>query len=285
MVALYENELVIDDKNYLEHADATLVDGKVMGRGYVPRDYNLHPVGSVRGVSPFNRKIYPRNEWSSRIKDKAQSKSLLSDFRMIGDKGKPIPSLDQNGQGFCWAYSTGGAIAGRMRDRQPYIRLSPHAVACKIKNFRDEGGWNPLSVQFAIETGYPDISAWPEKSMNRTYDNEATWINAAKNKITEGFMDLTPPVYDRNMTFDQLMSCLIDNIPCPVDFNWWSHSVCGLDPVEFDDTLSLMDPNRWGIRIWNSWTDSWSALGMGVLRGSKAIPNGATACKVSTLAA
>lgn len=283
---LFENELVIDESNFLELTDQTTVDGHTMGRGYIPRDYSKDPVGSIRGVEPFNRKIYPRNEWSSRLKDKEQSKSNLSDFRMIGNNGQPIVSLDQNGQGYCWAYSVAAAIiAARMRDGQPYVRLSAHGVATKIKNFRDEGGWNPLAVEFAIKYGYPDISAFPEKSMNRQHDNSATWANAAKNKITEGFMDLTPPAYSRNMTFDQLMSCLIDNIPCPVDFNWWGHSVCALDGTEIDNSLPLSDINRWGVRIWNSWTDGWSARGMGVLRGSKAIPNGATACKVTTLAA
>jgi len=183
----------------------------------------------------------------------------------------------------CWAYSTAAAIiACRIRDNQPYVRLSAHAVAFKIKNGKDQGGWNPLSVEFAIKTGYPDVSVWPEKSMNRTHDNTATWLNAARNKIVDGWMELTPPVYDRNLTFDQLMTCLLLRIPCPVDYSWWGHSVCAVDPVEVDSSLPLSDIRRWGVRIWNSWTDNWGTLGMGVLAGNKAVPNGATACKGTT---
>lgn len=284
-MSIRPGELVIDDSNWLEHVEAR-VDGNLMGRGYVPRDYTRNPVGSYAGVKPFDLPLIPRNEWSSRIKDRVESQSTLADLRTIGDNGKHIKSLDQNGNGFCWAYSTAAAItACRIRDNQPYVRLSAHAVACKIKNFRDEGGWNPLSVEFAIKNGYPDVSAWPEKSMSRQYDTTATWLNAARHKITDGWMDLTPPVYDRNLTFDQVFTSVLLHIYCPVDYNWQGHSVCAVDPIEVDSSLPLSDINRWGLRIWNSWTDNWSALGMGVYRGNKAVPDGATACKGTTQSA
>lgn len=281
-MSIRPGELVIDDNNYLEHVEA-VIDGKTMARGYVERDYSKNPVGSYRGVEPFKLSLIPRAEWSSRIKDGSEAKATFADLRTVGNNGGHVKSLDQNGQGYCWAYSTGGAItACRIRDNQPYVRLSCHAVAAKIKNFRDEGGWNPLSVEYAIKHGYPDVSVWPEKSMSRSHDNTATWLNAAKHKIVDGWMDLTPPVYDRNLTFDQLMTCLFLRIPCPVDYNWWGHSVCAVDPVEVDASLPLSDIRRWGVRIWNSWTDNWGTLGMGVLAGNKAVPNGATACKGTT---
>jgi hypothetical protein len=281
-MSLRPGELVIDDDNFDKFIDVS-VDGNAMGRGYVERDYSRNPVGSYEGVEPFKLAVIPRAEWSSRIKDGVEAKATYADLRTIGNNGGHVKSLDQNGQGYCWAYSTAAAItACRIRDNQPYVRLSAHAVAAKIKNFRDEGGWNPLSVEFAIKTGYPDVSVWPEKSMSRNYDTTATWLNAARHKIVDGWMELTPPVYDRNLTFDQLMTCLLLRIPCPVDYNWWGHSVCAVDPVEIDSSLPLSDIRRWGVRIWNSWTDNWGTLGMGVLAGSKSVPNGATACKGTT---
>jgi hypothetical protein len=271
------DELVIDDANYLEHCSENDNEHTF---GLVPRDYDRHPVGSVAGVEPFNIPLIPRNEWSSRIRDMVQSKSLLSDIVEIGDNGRDIDSLDQNGQGYCWAYSPAAAItACRARDGQPYVRLSAHAVACKIKGFRDEGGWNPLAVEYAIKHGYPSVEAWPEKSMSRSNDRPETWANAANYKIVDGWMDLQPPVYDRNLTLDQLFTCLLLRIPCPTDHNWWGHSICTLDPVEIDSSLPLNDANRWGTRIWNSWRHSWGTRGKGILRGRKCIPDGATACK------
>jgi len=281
-MSIRPGELVIDDANYLEHVEAT-VDGNTMGRGYVPRDYSRNPVGSYAGIKKFDIDLIPRNEWSSRIKDLEQSKSMYADLRTIGNNGGHVKSLDQNGQGYCAAYSPASAItACRMRDNQPYVRLSAHGPACKVKNFRDEGGWNPQYVEWAIKNGYPDVSVWPEKSMSRSHDNAATWLNAAKHKIVDGWMDLTPPVYDRNLSFDQLMTCLLLRIPCPIDLMWWRHSVCALDPIEADNSLPLSDIRRWGERIWNSWTDAWGTLGMGVLVGNKAVPDGATACKGTT---
>jgi hypothetical protein len=152
-------------------------------------------------------------------------------------------------------------------------------VAAKIKGWKDEGGWNPLSVEYAIKHGYPTVDKWPEKSMSRNYDTPETWAEAANYKIVDGWMDLQAAIYDRNMTFDQMMTCLLLRIPCPGDYNHMRHSVCVVDPVEVDSSLSLSNIRRWGVRFWNSWTDNWGALGMGVLVGSKAVPDGATACK------
>ena len=278
-------ELVIDDNNYQEHIDA-MIDGSMMSKGYVPRDYGRNPVGSYEGVKKFDIDLIPRTEWPSRIKDMVESKSTYADLRTIGNNGGHVKSLDQNGQGACWTYSVAGAItACRIRDNQPYVRLSSHAVFCKLNNWEDKGGWNPRAVEFAIKNGYPDIASWPEKSMSRNYDTTATWLNAQKHKIVDGWMDLTPPVYDRNLTFDQLFTCLLLRLPCPVDYNWWGHSVCAVDPVEVDSSLPLSDVRRWGVRIWNSWTDSWSQLGMGILVGNKAVPDGATCCKGTTQSA
>ena len=79
-------ELVIDDRNWLEHVEAR-VDGNLMGRGYVPRDYTRNPVGSYAGVKPFDIPLITRNEWSSRIKDRVESKSTLADLRTVGNYG------------------------------------------------------------------------------------------------------------------------------------------------------------------------------------------------------
>lgn len=178
--------------------------------------------------------------------------------------------------GNCWAYSTGACIMMlRAVMNQPYVRLSPHAVACKIKGFRDEGGWGALSMEFAVKNGYPSDKFWPQKSMSSRYDTLATWGNAEKHKVLEGYWDLDARVYDRNLTFDQVMTCLLMRIPVVGDYNWWGHSVCLLDPVE-------VEPGSFGVRIINSWTDSWGNLGEAVLQANKAIPDGAVAPRVTS---
>ena len=176
-------------------------------------------------------------------------------------------------------------MLARARDNQPYVRPSAFAIACMIKNFRDQGGWNPEAVEFMVNRGVPTVKTWPEKSTSRSNNNESTWAEAARFKVTEGFMDMQLSKYDRNLNLDQLMTCLLCRIPCPIDLFWWGHSVCAMDPLEFDNSLPLSDNNRWGGRIWNSWTDSYGVNGTAVLRGSKFIPDGATGLKGVSLAA
>jgi len=270
------------------------VDGNPVRGGAVPRDFSVQPIPMMAVDIP----LIPETEWSERVRDKVASQSQLSDIRLRGANGQPIVSYDQNGQGFCWAYSTTAATTlTRAAAGMPHVRLSAHGVACKVKNFQDEGGWGALSLEFIQKNGVPPESAWPAKSMSRQYDTQAVWAEAAKYKVSETWVDLAAQVYDRNLTFNQVATLLLTNQTGPLDFNWWGHSVCGLDLVdgasqrmntrrgdgklpdlaEFEAAWGLHDPvtKGYGFRIWNSWTDSWSDRGMGVLAGSKTVPDGA----------
>jgi hypothetical protein len=46
-----------------------------------------------------------------------------------------------------------------------------------------------------------------------------------------------------------------------------------------------VEPGSFGIEILNSWTDSWGQKGAGILRGSKGVPDGAVATRVTGIAA
>lgn len=295
---LRPTDYVIDDYAPEATGKSIVVNGEVKGRGYVERDYNLYPEEMFD--APSEIPLIPQGEWTERIRDKEGNKACLSHLSM------DWPSLDQNGQGYCWAYSTTSAIMmGRSRDNQPYVRLSAHATACMIKGFRDEGGWCGLSAQRQISHGTPSVAFWPEKSMSRSNDKPEVWANAALHKVTEDWIDLTASVYDRNLTFAQMMTCLLNNMPCALDFNWWGHSVAGADAVDgvasfnggmlrIKDSGKLMTyqqfDSQWNTdftagfapRIRNSWADSWGDKGFGVLAGSKGIPNGAVCLRVST---
>lgn len=305
---LRPGELLIGDHNWQQHVADPVVDGEHKARGLIPRDYTTHPQGCYRSVPAWSvdMPLIPRGEWSERIRDKVASKSQLSDIRLTGNNGQMIPSLDQNGQGFCWAYSSTSCVTVmRAVQGQPYVRLSAHAVACKIKNFRDEGGWGAHSAEFITANGVPSVAFWPEKSMSRSNDKPEVWENAKLHRIAEGWVDLAPPVYDRNLTFEQYITSLLCNCPGVFDANFWSHSIAGLDAVDgaeqrlhtrdpesgkllqladFDLAWGMNDPVTGGIgvRIWNSWGDGWSDRGMSVLSGSKAVPDGSVAIRVTT---
>lgn len=262
---LQNNEPLIGDRTDLDPLLVPVVNGRFKGRGHDPSQV-------VRGMfaPPAQMKLIPRSEWSDRIREQEAKKMRLSDLR------GSIPSLDQGQVGYCWAHSTTHTIiALRAANGQPYVPLSAYAVAATIKKGRDEGGWCGLSAQFAREKGVPSQALWPQGDRNyRNYDKPEVWSNAALHQITEDWVDLAHDVYDQNLTFDQVATCLLSGIPCAVDFNWWSHSVCALDLVE-------VSAGSFGLRIWNSWSDSWGDRGMGVLQGSKAIPDGAIATRVT----
>lgn len=271
------SDLIIDDSNYTDF----IPGGKeVRGRsfGLIPRDMEKHPPGSYGAPewSLDDLKIIPRSEWSDRIREMKRTKSRLSDIRNIADKGKPFLNLEQNGQGYCWVYSTTHAVTiWRAVAGLPFVRLSAHAVGCKVKNYRDEGGWAALSMDFISKFGVPSVEFWKEKSMSRSNDTEATWKNAGLHKITSGWVELSSPVYDRNMTFDQFATCLLNRIPVAADYDWWGHSVCAMD-------LEEIEPGSFGARIINSWPN-WGENGTAVLRGDKTIPNNAVAPRSVTI--
>jgi hypothetical protein len=280
-MSILQYDYVIDESN----ASSRLQGGMT---GLIPRNYNANPVGSYEGSTTFGKlndelPLIPWEDMPGLIAEKIASKSQLSDIRNSA-YGSPMVSLDQNGEGFCWFYS--GTIADlllRALANMPYVRLSAHAGACKIKNFRNQGGWGAQGLDFIRQYGVPSVEFWPEKSMSRQYDNPATWENALLHRITEGFIDLDAPQYDRTLAKQQYLTCLLRNIPVIGDYNHMSHSVCLMDAVDAFPNKSPRDPSRYGERFWNSWRDSWGANGTGVLIGAKSGPDGATAPRAAVV--
>lgn len=229
-----------------------------MKRGLIERDYNACPLGYNARV--FDLPLIPQVEWAGRLRDQIQSQSQVHHIRNTGLQGRPIPSGDQNGQGYCWAYSTGSALTlTRAKQGEPYVELSPHAVAWVIKGGRDRGGWGSESLEFVAENGMPSSEFWPLRSMDgRRYNTDEMRQNARKYRVTE-WMDIPP------RSKAHLVTCLLLGIPVVSDFNWWGHSVC---------TMSLLSLNPFRTLIWNSWGDRWGDNGAGILEGNKAIPDG-----------
>jgi hypothetical protein len=260
---------IIDDSSKIDVL-MPVINGQRVSTGGIPRDPAMQGPGMV-GAKPADLVPIPRGEWSARIKEAVATKSQLSDLRNRADNGKPFKSLDQNGQGYCWAYGTTAAVMLlRAKANQPYVRLSGHSVGCKVKNFRDEGGWGALSLDFIKQYGIAPVDAWPEKSMSRSNDRPETWAAAAKYRVSEDWMDLASPVYDRDLTFDQMATLLLQRVPVVVDLMWWAHCVVAMDLVE-------VESGSYGIRILNSWTDQWGDNGTSVIVGNRAIPDNAVA--------
>ena len=235
-------------------------------KGLVPRDYSTHPVGY--NAKPFDLALIPETEWQDRLDALKASNAQLSNIRNTGNNGQPIPSRNQNGKGYCWAHSsTSAALIVRAVNGLPYADLSAFAVACIIKGYKDQGGWGAESLEWIAANGIPTSEFWPQQSMSRANDTPAMRANAKLHEFSQ-WMDLEPG------NKAQLVTCLLLGIPVVSDFNWWGHSVC---------TLDLVSLSPFTTRIWNSWGDTWSENGTGLLQGSKALPDGMIAPRVITL--
>lgn len=246
-------------------------------KGLIPRNFASHPVGYCAAAPAFDMPLMTDDEIEAAIKRKDADGSWLQDIRNRGNFGKPIPSRDQNGKGYCWAHSgVSSMLLARAEAGLPYADLSAYAVACIIKGFRDEGGWGSEGVEFLATRGCPTSQFWAQQSMSRSNDNPDTWANAALHKAIEWF-DLDPesPDYLR-----QMATCLCQNIGGAADFNWWGHSVNGNRLRSWGRNGSNLS-----IDIWNSWGDSWSNNGMGTLTGSHARPDAFVACRTVTASA
>jgi hypothetical protein len=273
----YRSYIIDDDNDDLAWAGP---DETAPMRGLVPRDLKAQPVGYLGELCPpmhsVDIPLLPRSDWSAMIKEQEDRKSGLQHIWANAlSNGQHIPSLDQNGQGYCWAYAVAGCLEIlRAVANLPYKRMSGHSIGCRVKNYRDEGGWGALALAHAVEHGCNDIQGWPEKSMSRRNDTPESRENALLYKPTESWVDLQSPVYDRDLSFDQVVTLILrDRVPVATDHFFWGHAVHAIGVVE-------VERNSFGILIRNSWTDRWGDRGTAVLRGSKAIPDNAVAPRV-----
>lgn len=99
-------EIIINDHNWQDHALPQIIDDEHKAKGLVPRDYSQCPVGYMACAKPFDLPLIPESEWADRLAERIAQKAQLSDVRNRGFNGKPIPSRDQNGKGYCHTADT-----------------------------------------------------------------------------------------------------------------------------------------------------------------------------------
>ncbi len=237
--------------------------------GCVERDYDLDPV--AMGDSPAGMKIIEPSDLDAYYDEQEAAESSLEHLFLRG--GKPaFVNLDQGRDGDCWAYSTGHALMfDRLKQNLEPQRVNPHAVAALL-NRPDTGGWCGLSMKFVRENGIPlegtGPGEWPKQSHDKRYYTEACKESMAIRKAEEDWYDLGKREWNQTLTERQLATCGSTNIPCPVDFNIFSHSMLQVRWVR-------IERGHWGPLILNSWL-GFGYFGLCVL--AQSIPRASNAC-------
>jgi hypothetical protein len=252
---------VYNDHNARLLAIDPVVGGEQMSRGKLPRPV---PEGRCAYAEPFNIPVIPRSEWPARIEEKDRTKTWIRDLCEQAGLGV----LNQNGTSFCWINAPTHCMEiVRVVMGQPLVRLSPASVGCKIKNFRNQGGWGTEGLHYIAEHGTVPQSLWPPNAISRQYDTAAANGERPKYRCLEWW-----ELRDRN--FDQVATCVLLNIPVAVGYNWWAHEVTAVG--------LKVSGGRFLLEIANSWGANWEDRGYGLLSESKGTPDDAIAPRVAT---
>lgn len=231
------------------------------GRGLLVRDYSMHAPGYAPGVPvyPDELLITDPAEQQKRLDDQIANRSSLWDLRMANYD--ILKSLDQNGYGLCWNFSTTKSnMYAKARMGGKLIRLAAYWSAGKVKNWRDEGGWGAESAASQGVIGVPEDSFCP--AYNRKYDTPEAAANALLHRITTWY-DGTEN-RERNRVI--MISAFLLGLAPVLDYNWLSHSMCGCRLMSLNP-LTIDTDNSWGE------TSQYGEKGCYRLTGSHAIPD------------
>lgn len=207
--------------------------------GLIPRDFKAHPVGYQSFAPAYpESEIIPESEWADRLAQMRATKSGLLDMREANYD--MLKSLDQDGLGLCWAFSSTKAVMYlRAIMNQPLLRLSAWWVAGKVVNWQDQGYWGSASLAQIVKEGVPAESFCP--GYRSSYDTAETRANAMLHQVTEWWDGSDSPTQATR----QLVSALLKRTPCVVDLNDMGHSMCAID-IGSLNPLEIIYDNSWG---------------------------------------
>lgn len=261
---VFKNEIIINDSTPM----GSLIVGRSTGLELPPHRASLMGHEAYDGVAEAfpSSLLIPRSDWQGWIQEMEEKENGL-DHQAIRAE---LPCHDQDGIPYCWIHGPTYAMENlRVVQNQKVILLSATSVGCKIKNFREQGGWGKEGLQYIADHGVCTQEDWPENQLRREYDKPEAWEKAKGFRATEWWV-----LRDRNL--DDLVSCLLRNIPVPGGYNWWGHEVCNVRPVWLDGEVA--------IRIRNSWGMDWGEKGFGILQGNRMYPDDSVAPKVAMAA-
>lgn len=255
---------VYDDSNYRE----LIGDGRVVHFGGEPRLLSAMPKpaghNSLLYSRPFSEAnpVYPRSEWSARVKENREKKEYVSAHQKF-------KSHNQGSFPTCWA--NGPAHAGtttRVMQGLPLVYLSAMAIAYEISGGHS-GGYEGSAIERMAKVGTPSVELWGNTDASNHSHDPAVIENRKHHTILE--------VYECH-GFDEFFSACLLGFTIAISFNWWSHVISGGDAME-------VESNSFGIDYRNNWGDDYghkNEYGFGgyvLMREGKGTPSGGYALR------
>ena len=165
----------------------------------------------------------------------------------------------------------------RALNGEPYVNLTGFPNAFTMMNGADQGAWGGKSLEHIGKYGIPPDSHWPEFDTKMRPMSDPCWTEALKYKVTDGFMEMADPEYDRDFSKHQTLSLLAARVPVVADMDDWGHCTYWCDVVDCYPNRSATDLSRYGIRGRNSWGDSWGDIGFYIRKDRYSTPDNAVA--------
>lgn len=223
---------VVTDSNWWEFAKPLNGDG-VSESGYIERDYDAVPLGSMAAFKRMPKELIIPREVRKEMVEERERKGL----RLIDRLEKSgVFRLNQSPSWYCWCYATTHGVMGRIiYQNEPARMLSPESVAGPIKNYRKQGGQASNAASYMMKYGIADTSAWPWTSHgqanNRKYF-EGSRQNAGLTMIDEAW-DLAD--------WDEKASCLLHGFMVPDGYSYEGHATCSAELIWRDGQEGCID--------------------------------------------
>lgn len=201
----------------------------------------------------------PQSQWADMIRAGAGLKSF----------NKPLPAKDQDGLSLCWCYGSTRAVEYRRQlEGLPYLQLAPESIDVEVNGGRNEGGYASQAFDAIQAKGICEQSFLPAVNSLKYKQWKTGWQdNAASHEVVDWFqLDNTG-----NVSFADVMTCLLNDSPVAAGLDWWGHLVCFVAPV-------LLSNGTFGVLFQNSWGPDWptaGANGFAILTQDMGTPDGA----------
>lgn len=223
------------------HYDERLPDGTVIGvqefAGH-KRYLSWRPTATGRKLYAALPKfgdvfpIFPRSEWSARIKEKKERKTRVMDFQNF-------KAHDQDGHPSCWrngpahAFTTRRVIQGL-----PLVYISGMSLC---PNHGDTGGDEFDAGNYLVTDGGASFETWDNNDTNWRLDSTPAVQESRKHHTASA-------IYTLNSDDEWMTATLMNPVfPTAMAFNRWSHVISGGDGDEPEaGVFGMIDRNNWG---------------------------------------